>query len=210
MAACTGCGRQLPGRRQKCDECKGVTGRPAKKTPPRPRPASRVTRKKPAAPPAKKATTRSRSRRPKVEPPPGVLAGLKPRGLKLWEQLGVELDSPAGTIALEACRAVDRLDELDKVIAGKGVLQLLMFRLRTDLEDLVADPSVTEIRVKIEMAGILSETRAQQANLAGLLGALGVSKNGARPSAPTPTGPAQPVSRLEEMRQRRQQREQTT
>lgn len=208
MAACTGCGRQLPGRRQKCDECKGVTGRPTKQAAPRPRPGSRVARKKPAAPPAKKATSKPPPAAPSK--PTGVLAGLRPRGLALWQQLGVELDSPAGTIALEACRAVDRLDELDKVIAGKGVLNLLMFRLRTDLEDLVADPSATEVRVKIEMAGILTETRGQQSNLASLLGALGVSKNGAKPAAPTPTGPAQPSSPLDELNQRRQQREQKT
>lgn len=49
-----------------------------------------------------------------MEPP----AGLLERGSALWLALGVELDSAAGAVALEACRTVDRLDALDRVIAA--------------------------------------------------------------------------------------------
>lgn len=36
---------------------------------------------------------------------------------------------------MEACRLADRLDKLDDVIAGKGVLQLMHFRSMFDTED---------------------------------------------------------------------------
>lgn len=62
-------------------------------------------------------------------------------------------------LILEAARAVDRLADIDDVISGKGVLELLRFRLRDD-EGRVAE---------VKFDSILTEARQQQANLAGLV-----------------------------------------
>lgn len=97
--------------------------------------------------------------------------GLQKRGAALWLALGKDLDSSAGAVALEACRTVDRLDELDQIIAGKGVLNLLMFRTKLDLEDLVGDT----LTIKIEISNVLSEARQQGAALKQLLTTLGIA-----------------------------------
>ena len=56
--------------------------------------------------------------------------GLGPRGSALWESLARSPETPDGVLALEACRAADRLDELDSIIHGKGVLHLMQLRLK--------------------------------------------------------------------------------
>jgi hypothetical protein len=59
-----------------------------------------------------------------------------PRGSALWEFLGQSSEfSSAGVLAVEACRLADRLDKLDEVIAGKGVLQLMHFRSMFEDDD---------------------------------------------------------------------------
>lgn len=62
-------------------------------------------------------------------------------------------------LILEAARAIDRLADLDDVISGKGVLDLLRFRLRDD-EGRVAE---------VKFDAVLSEARQQQANFASLM-----------------------------------------
>lgn len=205
MAACTGCGTQLPGRRQKCDTCKGATGRPTRKAPAKPRPGSRAPRKKPAAKkvaaPAKKAA----AKKTPAAKRPTAPSGLGPRGRELWKSLGKELGTPAGTLAVEACRLADRLEDLDRIIAGKGVLQLMSFRL--DHAFTVAD--VREIRVKVEFSNVLGEARQQQGALLKLLDGLGVAKSGTAPAPPAGgEKPAAAKSPLDEVGARRQQREQ--
>ena len=69
---------------------------------------------------------------------------------------------PSRALALEAARAYERLQDLDDVISGKGVLDLLRFRLR-DEEGLVAE---------VKFDAVLSEARQQQANFAALMKAL--------------------------------------
>src|SRR5690349_17911889 len=86
--------------------------------------------------------------------------GLHDRGRALWDELGQKAETPAGALALEACRLADRLDELDRVIAGKGVLNLMSFRLDLDLENEVGG---RDINVRVEFSNVLAEAR-QQAN----------------------------------------------
>jgi hypothetical protein len=60
---------------------------------------------------------------------PTAPKSLRPGGKALW--VGLAIDAmPEHLVALltEACRVRDRLDQLDEVIAGKGVLQLMHFR----------------------------------------------------------------------------------
>ena len=51
----------------------------------------------------------------------------------------------------------DRLDELDSVIRGEGVLHLM--RLRLNLGEAMADPAAT---ITVDFAGALAEARQQQ------------------------------------------------
>lgn len=104
----------------------------------------------------------------------GVPDGLQERGRALWESLKQSENSPAGALALEACRTADRLDELGSVIAGKGVLNLMSFRLDLDLEDEVTGDR--NINVRVEFSNVLAEARQQQMAFKNLLVALGVQQ----------------------------------
>lgn len=58
--------------------------------------------------------------------------GLAVGGRKLWSAICADhedLDATQLVQLEEACRAKDRLDELDSIIHGKGVLDLMRFRL---------------------------------------------------------------------------------
>lgn len=119
---------------------------------------------------------------------------LQSRGSVLFEAL-----APAGStegvraLALEAARIADRLDELDRIIAGQGVLNLMRFRL-TSLD--FDDPEAT---VEVKFDSVLSEARQQAATLRQILHTLGVS--GA--SASAPAAPKQKGSPLDELNARR-------
>lgn len=73
-------------------------------------------------------------------------------------------------LALEAARAADRLDDIDRIIQGKGVLELMQFRLK----ELPTDPSETgePYVVEVKFQTVLAEARGQQANFATLIGRL--------------------------------------
>lgn len=83
-----------------------------------------------------------------------------PRGAALWLALEAGRDLTGGNFALavEACRIADRLDGLDRVIQGKGVLNLMHFRSLFDLDD--DDKRHFEMKVD----GVFAEAR-QQANI---------------------------------------------
>ena len=87
------------------------------------------------------------------------------RGKKLWDEIteAHELDPSQRVILEEACRCADRLDQLDDVIAGKGVLQLMHFRhmIERDTDD--------ERHIVLTVDGALSEARQQQNVLKQLL-----------------------------------------
>ena len=90
------------------------------------------------------------------------MAELGQVGKGLYESLSaVIMRHPEATKAmiLEAARAADRLADIDDVVAGKGVLDLLRFRLRDD-EGRIAE---------VKFDSIISEARQQQTNFASLL-----------------------------------------
>lgn len=119
--------------------------------------------------------------------------GLGERGRGLWLDLGEDSSqTPSGALALEACRLADRLDGLDGVIAGKGVLHLMHFRHMFDLDD--QDTRVIELKVD----NALSEARQQQLAFARVLMA---HKQMASDK------PAKGVSFLDDLERRRKDRE---
>ena len=93
-----------------------------------------------------------------------VPGGLGVGGAALWASLGCEVGTAEGRMALEACRAADRLDELDSIIHGEGVVELMRFRVPNVFE--VGDESVT---VEVKFDAVLAEARQQQNNLRQLL-----------------------------------------
>ena len=119
--------------------------------------------------------------------------GLADRGLALWKSLGCEEGTPEGVLALEACRTADRLDELDRVIAGKGVLSLMRFRRVVDGDEPV-------VVVKFDSA--LGEARQQQNALRQMLITLGVGV----PVAKGEPQVAAKASAVDEFTKRRQER----
>ena len=89
---------------------------------------------------------------------PKAPAGLAARGRRTWKDLAVEgMPAEQRLLLEEVCRTADRLDELDRVIQGKGVLELLRFRL--ELDDVLEDPRAT---VKVSFDSVLSEARQTQ------------------------------------------------
>lgn len=90
------------------------------------------------------------------------MADLGPKGHALHDVLTealIKRHDAMRPLIIEAARAVDRLNDLDDIIDGKGVLDLLRFRVRDD--------AGTVVEVKFD--GVLSEARQQQANLANLM-----------------------------------------
>lgn len=167
------CGTRLEGRRRKCDACKK---RPGEADPSRRGPA---------------ASTTSADTAP---------AGLHDRGRQLWADLGQALNTPSGQLALEACRLADRLDELDSVIAGKGVLNLLAFRLHLSEMDGFPDLNVT-----VGFQSVLAEARQQQVTFKTLLAEIAaMTKTAGTASGPSHAPKAGASSPLDELTRRRQ------
>lgn len=96
--------------------------------------------------------------------------GLDKRGRALWDALAREraLDGPAGVLAHEACRAVDRLDRLDAALRGKQRDWLV---LAEEIEQLGA----SGVKVTVVIDGLLSEARQQQNALRQMLSTMGVA-----------------------------------
>lgn len=94
-----------------------------------------------------------------------IPSGLGERGLTLWEELKAG-NAANDALALEAARLADRLDELDSIIHGKGVLNLMQFRvLNREFED----NGDLSINVEVKFQNVLSEARQQQLALANVL-----------------------------------------
>lgn len=96
--------------------------------------------------------------------------GLGTRGTRLWGQVTEANDLDPGQQAMleEACRSADRLDELDSIIAGKGVLRLMRFRVGEVFER----PDGDHLTVEVTFNSVLSEARQQQTVFKQLLAAL--------------------------------------
>ncbi|MHA7210801.1 hypothetical protein [Arthrobacter sp. MDT1-65] len=91
--------------------------------------------------------------------------GLGERGQMLWDDMSTG-DSARDSVVLEAARTVDRLDELDSIIQGKGVLNLMQFRV---LSSEMAGDGVKAVNVEVKFQSVLAEARQQAMALAGLL-----------------------------------------
>jgi hypothetical protein len=100
-------------------------------------------------------------------------------------------------MVLEAARTADRLDELDNIIQGKGVLNLMQFRL--DLPSGDDEP----YSVEVKFAAPLAEARQQATTLANILAKLSPadSKSAAAP-APVPSNLPSNVSPLQRLNQK--------
>jgi len=87
-------------------------------------------------------------------------------GMALRALVTDDMDVRTRALLIEAARTADRLDDLDEIIHGKGVLELLRFRLSDD-EGRVAE---------VKFDGVLAEARQQAGTLKALLVTLGVDK----------------------------------
>ena len=78
-----------------------------------------------------------------------------------------ETDPAVAALVVEACRIVDRLDQIDSIITGKTEwIELMHFRVNN------ADQQT----VTVTLDGVLAEARQQQNALKALLAQLGVGK----------------------------------
>lgn len=110
-----------------------------------------------------------------------VPAGLGVRGLEIWEALS-GTDRVRNALALEAARLADRLNELDDVIQGKGVLNLMQFRVL----DSTVQEDVQKVDVEVKFQNVLSEARQQQLAFASVLKALAAGESSAAGAPPQP------------------------
>lgn len=100
-----------------------------------------------------------------------IPSGLGERGAALWDAMKSG-DVARDALVLEAARLTDRLDELDSVIQGKGVLNLMQFRvLNREFEE---HGEALSIDVEVKFQNVLSEARQQQLALANVMGKLGL------------------------------------
>lgn len=93
------------------------------------------------------------------------MADLGPKGQAFFEAMAPLITknlTVTQALILEAARAIDRLEDVDDILAGKDVLDLLRFRL-SDREGKVAE---------VKFDNVLSEARQQQAGLATLMKAI--------------------------------------
>lgn len=121
---------------------------------------------------------------PIVEP-----TGLGARGTTLWKHYRSK-DPARNALAVEAARTADRLDELDNVIQGKGVLELMQFRVLDRERDEDGD---LNINVEVKFQAVLAEARQQQTTFSQLLGRLDAGR--ATKAKPAP-GDMQPQGKM--------------
>lgn len=105
--------------------------------------------------------------------------GLGERGAAIYAQFYDANDAARSAVALEAARTADRLDDMDAIIQGRGLLNLLMFR--------VVDKEITEdytdLNVEVKFGSVVGEARQLGIALSGLIKSL----------APKESAPAVPV-----------------
>lgn len=114
-------------------------------------------------------------------------------GERLHAALSTEgVDAARDALATEAARILDRLDELDRIIAGKGVLELMRFRLHEKW----GEENDRTVLVEVKFDNVLGEARQQANVLRQLLVTLGLGKAEAEK-------PEQKGSPLDELAKRR-------
>ncbi|SDK79554.1 hypothetical protein [Arthrobacter sp. ok362] len=125
-------------------------------------------------------------------------AGLGERGSAIWLAMATT-DVPRNALVLEAARTADRLDELDNIIQGKGVLNLMQFRV---LDNAIIDDS-QNINVEVKFAAPLAEARQQATALANILAKLApADSKAAAPPVPVPADLPDNVSPLQRLAQK--------
>ena len=108
------------------------------------------------------------------------MAGLGVGGQRLWDAITAdhELDALQEVQVLEACRMKDRLDEFDEIIQGRGVLNLMRFRLE-GLDGLLEDPEAT---VTVKFDGVIDKAHSTANAMKQLLAAARLAdSSGKRP-----------------------------
>ncbi len=90
-------------------------------------------------------------------------------GRKLWRSIvAIHSLDPMQLVQLEeACRAKDRLDEFDSIIHGKGVLNLMRFRLHESF-----DENGTYASVEVRFDSVITQANATANLMKQLLAAL--------------------------------------
>lgn len=127
-----------------------------------------------------------------------VPPGLGERGAAIWQAMATA-DVPRNALVLESARTADRLDELDNIIQGKGVLNLMQFRV---LDREVDDDGSVNINVEVKFNAVLAEARQQATALATILTKLApsdVKAPAAAPPVPVPTDLPDNVSPLQRL-----------
>lgn len=124
--------------------------------------------------PKKRAAASSSPEKPaESEPkyrPPAAPSGLGNGGRCLWREVVKvhELDITQLVQLEEACRAKDRLDELARIIEGKGVLELMHFRIPHAFI-----PGLNgEVTVEVKFDQVLNQANATANGMKQLLAAL--------------------------------------
>lgn len=109
-------------------------------------------------------------------------AGLGERGSAIFQSMSSGVTDPARlALITEAARTADRLDELDNIIQGKGVLNLMQFRV---LDSFIGEDTVS-MNVEVKFNAVLAEARQQQVAFANVLKSIGMeSKVAAEPAKP--------------------------
>ena len=137
--------------------------------------------------------------------------GLSPRAAKFWDTITREHSPSAADLLIleEACRMKDRLDGLNDVIQGKGVINLMHLRIPHALEE--GDDGTVQVTMTVD--NVLSEARQQANVLKQLITALRLpdEQSGKKPQVRTARGaynsaaaPAGKVTALDAARNRAQ------
>lgn len=122
--------------------------------------------------------------------------GLGERGSEIYKALKTG-EIARDALVLEAARSADRLNELDSIIQGKGVLELMQFRLEFPSDE--GEP----FSVEVHFQNVLSEARQQQtafANLIDKISRFGLSATASKGGQSTPLPPG--VTAMDEIRAR--------
>ena len=106
---------------------------------------------------------------------------LRAGGRVLWDGIAGSFElMPEQLVQLEeVCRAKDRLDEFDRIIHGKGVLDLMRFRTQGEHWDAAGDRHVT---IEVKFDSVIAQSNATANLMKQLLAALRLpDEEGRRP-----------------------------
>jgi hypothetical protein len=123
---------------------------------------------------------------------PKAPSGLQAGGRSLWKAIteAHELDAAQLVQLTEACRQKDRLDEMDRIIHGKGVLELMRFRVG----DIFHSDDEKRVNVVVKFDAVIDRANATANAMKQLLAALRLpdEQTGKRPQYRGPRGAVAP------------------